>query len=249
MANRRMFALSVTDSDDFQAMPLTTQAIYFHLAMHADDDGFVGSPRRILKGLGGADDEIRILISKGYIIPFNNGVCVIRHWKIHNLIKTDRYHSTIYTDEKKTLGLDEAKRYCENGSNMDPSWNQVGSQVDPQSSLGKARQGKCSQEPDEDDQATCVRYYEASGVLLTFRHYDEIGDFLLDGVSPELIRYAADVAIENGAKNWKYAKTIISRWRDEGVRTLAAAQAEQETFRAKKQGAQEPTGRRLAFDE
>ena len=234
MANRRMFALSVTDSDEFQSMPLSTQAIYFHLAMHADDDGFVGSPKRILKGLGGGDDELRLLVAKGYIIPFNTGLCVIKHWKIHNLIKNDRYHKTIYADEKKTLALDDANRYVEVGTKSEPSCNQVGSQVEPQARLGKDSQGKYSQEPDEDEQASCIRYYQDNGITLSFRHYDEIGDFLIDGVSGELVRYAADVSIENAAKSWKYAKTIITKWRDNGVCTVDAARLEQAAFRAKK---------------
>ena len=138
MANRRMFALSVTDSDDFQSMPLSTQAIYFHLAMHADDDGFVGSPKRILRGLGGSDDEVKLLVAKGYVIPFNSGVCVIRHWKINNQIKNDRYSPTIYSNEMKSLEVSDNKSY----KPMDPKWIQNGSTLDPKVSIGELSIGE-----------------------------------------------------------------------------------------------------------
>jgi len=84
MANRRMFSLKVIDTDDFLDMSPTAQLLYFHLAMRADDDGFVSSPKKIMKMSNAADDDMRVLIAKKYLIPFESGVCVIRDWKIHN---------------------------------------------------------------------------------------------------------------------------------------------------------------------
>lgn len=103
MAKRRMFSLDVIDTDAFLDLPLTTQALYFHLGMRADDDGFVSSPRRILAMTGGSADDLKLLVSKGFAIPFPSGVCVIRDWRINNQIQKDRYHETLYLSEKSLL--------------------------------------------------------------------------------------------------------------------------------------------------
>jgi len=88
MAERRMFAKTLIDSDAFIDMPLTAQAFYFHLSMRADDDGFVNNPKKIQRMIGCADDDMRLLIAKCFIIPFDSGICVIKHWKIHNYIQS-----------------------------------------------------------------------------------------------------------------------------------------------------------------
>ena len=92
MALKRMFSLSVTDTDKFLDMSVSAQALYFHLGMHGDDDGFVSSPRKIARSVGCNDDDLRLLASKGYIIPFESGVIVIADWNINNTLKNDRYH-------------------------------------------------------------------------------------------------------------------------------------------------------------
>lgn len=84
MANKRMFSLSVVDTDRFLDMPVSTQALYFHLGMHGDDDGFVSSPRKIARAAGCNDDDLRLLIQKNYIIPFESGVVVITDWRLNN---------------------------------------------------------------------------------------------------------------------------------------------------------------------
>ncbi len=84
MANRRMFSLDVVDTDKFLEMPLSTQALYFHFGMRADDDGFVSSPKRIIKSLCCNEDDLKLLIAKGYLIPFESGVVVISDWNINN---------------------------------------------------------------------------------------------------------------------------------------------------------------------
>lgn len=90
MARRRMFSLDVIDSDQFQDLPKTAKYLYFELGMRADDDGFIGNPKRLLRMLGCDDDDLRILIVKGYILSFDKGIIVIRDWHVHNqLRKTD----------------------------------------------------------------------------------------------------------------------------------------------------------------
>lgn len=122
MAERRMFAKSIIDSDAFLDMPLSTQALYFHLSMRADDDGFINNPKRVQRVVGGSDDDIKLLVAKRFIIPFDSGVVVIKHWKIHNYIQKDRYKPTTYIEEKSTLSVKQNGSYTEcvqDGYNLD----------------------------------------------------------------------------------------------------------------------------------
>lgn len=111
MAERRMFAKSIIDSDLFLDMPSSTQNLYFHLAMRADDDGFVNSPQKIMRSVSCSRNDMDMLVFKNFVIPFETGICVITHWKIHNYLRNDRYRPTIYTEEKNLLALDENKSY------------------------------------------------------------------------------------------------------------------------------------------
>lgn len=97
-----MFSAQIVSADAFLEMPMTSQALYFHLGMTADDDGFV-SPRKVLRMTGAGEDDLKVLLSKGFVIPFQSGVIVITHWKQNNYIQTDRYTPTIYRDERATL--------------------------------------------------------------------------------------------------------------------------------------------------
>ena len=111
MAERRMFAKTIIDSDAFLDMPLSTQALYFHLSMRADDDGFINNPKKIQRMVGCADDDLKLLIAKNFLIPFDNGVVVIKHWKIHNYIQKDRYKPTVYQEEMKLLSEKDNHAY------------------------------------------------------------------------------------------------------------------------------------------
>lgn len=111
MAERRMFAKTIIDSDAFLDMPLSAHALYFHLSMRADDDGFVNNPKKIQRMIGASDDDCKLLIMKNFIITFDSGVIVIKHWKIHNYIRNDRYKETVYQDEKAMLTEKENKAY------------------------------------------------------------------------------------------------------------------------------------------
>ena len=113
MAERRMFAKTIIDSDAFLDMPATTQLLYFHLSMRADDDGFINKPKAIMRNCRCNDDDMKLLIAKKFIIPFESGVVVVKHWKIHNYIAKDRYTETKYKEEKATLMLDENKAYTQ----------------------------------------------------------------------------------------------------------------------------------------
>lgn len=121
MANKRMFSRDVIETDQFMDMPLSSQALYFHLALQADDDGFVGNPRRIQRMINAADDDLKILYSKGMIIPFESGVIVIVHFLINNnKIPSDRYTETIYTTERDRLKIVKRGRGMEYRLNTIP---------------------------------------------------------------------------------------------------------------------------------
>lgn len=111
MAQKRMFTMKIVDSDAFLDMPLSTQCLYFHLNMRADDDGFVGNPKRIQRTIGAADDDLKLLIAKRFVLVFENGVIVIKHWRMHNTLQSDRYASTVYTEEKNKLAMKPNKSY------------------------------------------------------------------------------------------------------------------------------------------
>ena len=111
MAEKRMFSKKIIDTDWFMDMPASTQNLYFHLSMRADDDGFVASPKRIIKLIGATEDDYKILIAKKFVIPFETGICVISDWRINNYLRTDRYTETTYKDEKNMLTLNENGKY------------------------------------------------------------------------------------------------------------------------------------------
>ena len=115
MAERRMFAKTIVTSDAFLDMPMSARCLYFTLGMFADDDGFVNNPKSILRQIGASDDDMRVLLGKKFILSFETGVIVIKHWRINNYLRNDRYHETTYIEEKKTLSIDKNGAYTECG--------------------------------------------------------------------------------------------------------------------------------------
>lgn len=143
MAEKRMFAKTIIDSDAFLDMPLTTQALYFHLSMRADDDGFINNAKKIQRYIGASDDDLRLLAAKRFIIPFQSGVVVIKHWKIHNYIQSDRYKPTVYEEEKAALDVKPNKAYTLKDE-MYTECIQDASGLEPQIRLDKNRLDKNS---------------------------------------------------------------------------------------------------------
>ena len=111
MAERRMFAKTIIDSDAFLEMPISARLLYYDLAMRADDDGFNNSPRKVMRTVGATTDDFNILVARKFIIPFENGVVVIKHWRIHNYIRKDTYNETPYKEQKAQLEYDENNAY------------------------------------------------------------------------------------------------------------------------------------------
>lgn len=111
MAEKRMFTKSIVDSDKFLEMPLSTQALYFHLGMRADDEGFINSPKKIIRAVNCNEDDLKLLIAKGFVICFDTGIIAITHWKLHNHIQKDRFKPTLYEEEKSLLDENNRKEY------------------------------------------------------------------------------------------------------------------------------------------
>lgn len=152
-----MFSKKITDTDKFLDMPLSTQALYFHLNMDGDDDGFVGNPKTIKKKIGANDNDLDLLVFKQFIIPFENGVIVIKDWRIHNTLRNDRYTPTIYQEEKKALdsGL------LSNVSGWLPDGCQMVASLEPQHNLTKhniTEQRKDIMSDKSDDVKTVIDY-------------------------------------------------------------------------------------------
>jgi hypothetical protein len=150
-----MFSKTIIDSDLFMDLPLTAQALYFHLAMRADDDGFIGNSKKLCRMLGVGEDDLALLIEKELLIKFDSGVVAVKHWKVNNLIKNDRYKPTIYQEEKSFLEVENnTYRKCEKKprrapqkdekASLEPKWNPSGTHLEPQVRLGKDSIGKDS---------------------------------------------------------------------------------------------------------
>ena len=155
MAQRRMFSKQITDTDAFLDMPATAQNLYFHLNMHADDDGFLGNAKTIRRMIGASEDDLKVLVAKQFILIFPDGVAVIRDWHIHNYIQKDRYHPTVYEKDKQKLKVNNTKQYelqppkkpiesaiQEDVSEVDTSCIQDDNEMDTEVRLGKVRLGK-----------------------------------------------------------------------------------------------------------
>lgn len=142
MAKRRMFSMEIIDTDNFIEMPRDSRLLYYELCMRADDDGFVSSPKKILKVVGCSDKDLELLIDKNFVIPFSSGVIAIRHWKLHNYIQKDRYKSTIYVDEKSLIKQGENGVYIQIDDTMDTKCVHDG--YSGKVRLGKVRLGKVS---------------------------------------------------------------------------------------------------------
>lgn len=197
MATKRMIAAAIVDTDNFLDMPPSTQNLYFHLNVRADDDGFVGSPKKIARLVGSTDDDMNLLIAKGYIIPFESGIIVITHFNLHNTLKKDRYHPTIYTEERALLGTLPNKSYVlqETGATLDTERNQGGSEREPEVSLEekstlksgcrRAQEGNYTQVwnslPSEDYDEIDAVYEDAEKLVSTVDEYVRLHHITIKG--------------------------------------------------------------------
>lgn len=185
MAERRMFAKTIIDSDAFLDMPMSTQALYFHLSMRADDDGFINNPKRIQRMIGAGDDDLKLLIAKSFLITFESGVVVIKHWKIHNYIQSDRYKPTVYTEEKALLSQKHNKAYT-----LDTECIHNVSITDTQDSIGKDRLVEDSIGKSRVDYELVARMY--NDTCVSFPHLTTLSEARKKAIKARLNKYTLD---------------------------------------------------------
>ena len=232
MAAKRMFSIDVIDTDKFLDMPVTTQALYFHFGMRADDDGFVSSPKKIVKIANCTNDDLRILISKGYIIPFESGVIVITDWKTNNLIRVDRYKPTVYQEELKILETQGnsyvlKRSYIQDDNQMATVGIPTGNQMEPQVRLGKDSIGKdsievCAQ-PEVDTQQQPSKKKQTTRFIPPtveeVRQYCIDNNYSLDAQRfVDFYECKGWMVGKNKMKNWKAAVRTWIRKDREGVK-------------------------------
>jgi hypothetical protein len=215
-----MFAKKITESDAFLDMPSSTQALYFHLNMAADDDGFVNNPKKIQRMVGSSDDDMKLLIAKKFIITFDSGIIVIKHWKMHNYIQNDRYKPTDYVDEKSMLELKKNKAYTLNVPDTDTKCIQnvsVG-----KDRLGKVRLGKDSIEeyiPDDKSSSHTLKhkYGEYQHVLLKDTELEKLNKDYGEEETKKAIQYL-DECIEMKGYKYKSHYLALKKWVFEAVK-------------------------------
>lgn len=239
MAERRMFAKSVIDSDLFLDMPPTTQMLYFHLAMRADDDGFINNPRCIQRMIGASDDDMRILIAKQFILTFQSGVIVIRHWKIHNYIQKDRYRPST-CEEKYFIHLDNTKAYeisdtkCIHDvskEDTDLDTNRVQDGYVGKVRLGKVRLDAAANTPSSGEcQEKVQDLYDGDRGEVVTAFCDNLqafaGNLVLEQLNDVYDRYgkqwclaAIKEAAVNGGRSIQYVIKVLERWEREGFKS------------------------------
>lgn len=232
-----MFSKKITDSDKFLDLPLSTQALYFHLNMHADDDGFVDSTKTIKRMIGASDGDLRILMEQAFILPFESGVIVIKDWRVHNYIPKDRYQKTIYTTEFNRLVLEENKSYTECIQyvyNMD---TQI--RLD-KNSIDKNRLDECSEKLPPTAPAPKKldfgQFVKAEGLKVNDRHMTRLLEYIgLDGMDMELVKEAVRRTTDSGIDNPNYTFKILDSWKAKGITTIEQANEEKENFQSQKQ--------------
>lgn len=233
MANKRMFSIDVTETDTFLEMPLTAQALYFHLAMRGDDDGFVSNPRSIMRVTGCSENDLKTLAESGYIITFRSGVIVISDWKVNNYLRGDRYKPTTFQNELSMLTETANKRYVlENDSQRSTVGIPNSNQMETQYSIEKNRVVV-------DTATTATGSRTDSDLAEIVQHFQEvIGVFPRSALNKlqcwrevypaEIIHAAIDEAAESNVRRWRYVDGVLKGWQADGVRTLGDVEARRE---------------------
>lgn len=224
MAKKRMFSIDIVGSDAFLDLPYSAQCLYFQLGMRADDDGFVGNPKTIQRIAGTKASDLELLVKKRFLLQFPSGVVVIKHWKINNDIKKDRYSPTVYTDEFQMLSIKENKAYTErnaNVSNLDTERGQNVSTLDTQYSIDENSK-------DKDSIVLCKHAHGFfSNVLLTDEEMKK-----LSGEIPNLDDYIERLSnyLANNKKEYKsHCATIRNWYRRDVEKTKPVANHDDET--------------------
>ena len=226
MAQRRMFSKEITTSDRFVDMPASTQLLYFHLGMEADDEGFIGNARMLGRAYGASNDDIKLLQAKGFIIVFESGVTVVKDWNLNNQIRKDRLKPTIYQAEKNLLALDNTGVYqLDNQMTTKPQPNdnqmttkcphRLGKDSIDKDSIGEQQLGTVAGK-----NIIFEKLKDAFGEMsVNGTIVGEVED-LLSKHGQELLMHALDETILNGGRSIRYTRSILERWYGQGLKTI-----------------------------
>ncbi|CYV42286.1 DnaD domain-containing protein [Streptococcus suis] len=226
MAQRRMFSKEITTSDHFVDMPQSTQLLYFHLGMEADDEGFIGNARMLSRAYGANSDDLKLLQAKGFIIIFESGVTVVKDWNLNNQIRKDRLKPTIYQAEKSLLTLDNTGVYqLDNQMTTKPQPNDNQMTTKCPHRLGKDSIDK--------DSIGEQQLGAGAGKNIIFEKLkDAFGEMSINGTivrevedllskhGQELLIHALDETILNGGRSIRYTRSILDRWHGQGLKTV-----------------------------
>lgn len=256
VANRRMFSRDVVMTDDFLDLPPTTKALYFFLNLEADDDGFVGNPKTIMRLVGTTKEDMKLLIEGNYVLLFNSGVVVITDWTEHNSIRKDRKKPTRFAEEMQQIALVEGNKY-QWLSDVQPTDNQlttkcqtngcigedrVGEDRIGEDRIGEDRRGEVREEkqptpatPFNQDFANLYKSFEQeTGKALSPLQMEDL-QYMLEDFNADVILEALKEAINQGKANFAYIKAILNRWKQDNLMTVELVRNSKAIREAKKQ--------------
>lgn len=251
VANRRMFSRDVVMTDDFLDLPPTTKALYFFLNLEADDDGFVGNPKTIMRLVGATKEDMKLLIEGNYVLLFNSGVVVITDWTEHNSIRKDRKKPTRFTEEMQQIALVEGNKY-QWLSDVQPTDNQLTTKCQTNGCIGEDRIGEDRRgEVREEKQPTTTPPLNQDLVNLYQSFEAEIGrplsplqtqdlQYMLEDFNADVILEALKEAVSQGKANFAYIKAILNRWKQDNLMTGELVRNSKANHKGKKQQKKEP---------
>jgi DnaD/phage-associated family protein len=251
VANRRMFSRDVVMTDDFLDLPPTTKALYFFLNLEADDDGFVGNPKTIMRLVGTTKEDMKLLIEGNYVLLFNSGVVVITDWTEHNSIRKDRKKPTRFAEEMQQIALVEGNKY-QWLSDVQPTDNQlttkcqtngcIGEDRIGEDRIGEDRIGEVREEkqptpatPFNQDFANLYKSFEQeTGKALSPLQMEDL-QYMLEDFNADVILEALKEAVNQGKANFAYIKAILNRWKQDNLMTVELVRNSKAIREAKKQ--------------
>jgi DnaD/phage-associated family protein len=251
VANRRMFSRDVVMTDDFLDLPPTTKALYFFLNLEADDDGFVGNPKTIMRLVGTTKEDMKLLIEGNYVLLFNSGVVVITDWTEHNSIRKDRKKPTRFTEEMQQIALVEGNKY-QWLSDVQPTDNQLTTKCQTNGCIGEDRRGEdrigkdrgvevreekqpTPTTPFNQDFANLYKSFEQeTGKALSPLQMEDL-QYMLEDFNADVILEALKEAVNQGKANFAYIKAILNRWKQDNLMTVELVRNSKAIREAKKQ--------------
>lgn len=222
-----MFSKVITESDAFLELPLSTQALYFHLSMQGDDDGFINGPKKIMRMIGASQNEYDLLIAKNFILEFEDGIVLVKHWLMHNYLRKDRYKPTVYTKQKEMLFIKSNKAYTLDGNQGlpigIPTVDVDKSSID-KNSLNQISLDKVSQ---EEIKAIVNHYQQNISGNMPQVVVQSLCEWL-NTFNSEMIIEAITITAKKQA-NYKYTEGILNNWQQKGFTSIVDVQNETKT--------------------